>query len=88
MPLRIVCSEVREGACVSEGRIGVGDWAGTRVSNYRDWADRQLVALGADRLEAGEPRRGWFRLKEEFPWPGLHLFRRKNTEGWEEAEAL
>lgn len=49
MPLRIVCSEVKEGVCVSEGRIGVGDWAGTRVSNYRDWANRQLVALGAER---------------------------------------
>lgn len=68
MPFGIVCSEVKEGVCVSEGRIGVGDWAGIRVSNYRDWADRQLVALGA------EKRGKVFHLKEGFPWPGLAPF--------------
>lgn len=58
MALRTVCSEVKEGVCVSEGRIGEDDWARTRVSNYRDWADRQLVSLGTDRLETRELRRG------------------------------
>lgn len=58
MPLRTVCSEVKEGVSVSEGRIGEDDWVKTRVSNYRDWADRQLVSLGTDRLEARELRRG------------------------------
>lgn len=66
MPLGTACSEVKEGVCISEGRTGEDDWARTRVRNYRDWTDRQLVSLGTDRLEARELRRGKaFHLKEE-----------------------
>lgn len=83
----IVCSEVKEGVYVRGGGIVVGYWAGTRVSNYRDWADRQLVALDAGSRGTKE---------REFPSKGrggsfgqdLHLCRRKYMEGWKEAEAV
>lgn len=90
VPLRTVCSEVRDGVWVSEGRSGKDDWARTRVSNYRDWADRQLVCLGTDRLEARELRRGEAsHLKKRiFLFLDLNLFRRKYMERWKEAEAL
>lgn len=76
MPLRTVCSEVRDGVWVSEGRSGKDDWARTRVSNYRDWADRQLLSLGTDRLEARELRRGEAShpKKRIFLLPGLTPF--------------
>lgn len=50
----------------------MGDRAVARVCNYRAWADRQLVSLGADtlvgvpsRLETGEPRRKVFHSHKE-----------------------
>lgn len=81
VPLRTVCSEVKEGVHISEGRAGEDGWARTTVSNYRDWADRQLVSLGTDRLEARELRRGKaFHLKEEeFPVAWTYTFLGEST---------